>query len=246
MGAGQEREPVPVPDPESLPAGRAAGIIPCCVGAENGVGYILLAEQPVYPASAWHVGGWNPLWGCADDTDVDAQHTAAREAYEEGRGAVGSITFIRELLLDNKSCCVLFRGCFLAGYGKLDQNERDWIENYHRKKCQQEPFNKFSWEVKQLKWIEVSTLKTEFLSAIAEERNFNPAILGNRIRPFLEKAFLKLDWNNGPLCLLSNGEYPFPDAVDWWSQWRKRTWVSKHEKKPDTDNREDADDHTED
>lgn len=32
------------------------------------------------------VGGWNPLWGSYDETDIDMQHTAARESEEESLG----------------------------------------------------------------------------------------------------------------------------------------------------------------
>lgn len=165
------------------------GMIPCCVGAENNVGYILLAEQPIYPTSAWqattetksdfnrHCGGWNPLWGCADDTDVDMQHTAAREAEEEARMAVGTLSFIRELLLDPRAYSIIFtgrtacncptnsKGCFLAGYGTLTKAERKKIVDYHKKKCLTTPYNKFSWEVKQLKWFRVADLQKECLAA---------------------------------------------------------------------------------
>jgi len=206
------------------------GMIPCCIGAENGIGYILLGEQPVYPLSAPSVGGWNPLWGNADDTDVDLQHTAAREASEEARNAVGSIFFIRELLLDDKACSILFQGCFLAGYGILDNSERDWIVSYHRSNCVREPFNKFSWEVKQLKWFEVSILRDEIQAAIVGNREINSKLFGNRIRPFTERTFKKLDWNSGPLNQLANGEYPFKEAEDRWKLWREGKWVSKLDK----------------
>jgi len=206
---------------------RWGGMIPCCVGEENGVGYILLAEQPVYPLSAPSVGGWNPLWGSADDSDVDLQHTAAREASEEARNAVGSISFIRELLLDSKACCTLFNGCFLAGYGILDKSERDWIVDYHRKNCLREPFNKYSWEVKQLKWFEVSILRDEIQGVIAENREINSKLFGNRIRPSTERTFKQLAWSSGPLYQLANGEYPFKEAEDSWKLWREGKWVSK-------------------
>lgn len=55
---------------------------------------------------------FSPKQGCADVEDVDLQHTAAREAEEEGRMAVGSVNFIRELLLDPKACVLIFEGSF--------------------------------------------------------------------------------------------------------------------------------------
>lgn len=51
---------------------------------------------------------------------------------------------------------------------------------------------------------------------------------GNRIRPFLEDAFLKeVDWTGGALALLAAGQYPFPDAPDRWKEWQENKWVSE-------------------
>jgi hypothetical protein len=38
------------------------------------------------------------------------QHTAAREAEEEGRTAVGTVNFIRDLLLDDRAYAIIFEG----------------------------------------------------------------------------------------------------------------------------------------
>jgi len=102
---------------------------------DDGVGYILLALQPVYPTSGKGCGGWNPVGGWHDDTDKDLQHTAAREAFEESLGAVGTINFVRELLLDKNACAQIFPGCFLAGYGEsLSTDDRKWVVRHHKKK----------------------------------------------------------------------------------------------------------------
>jgi hypothetical protein len=86
MGNSNDPELTEVNSANSIHSDLAAGIVPCCIGKENGVGYVLLGLQPVYPLSRDDCGGWNPLWGCHDDSDVDMQHTAAREAEEEGLG----------------------------------------------------------------------------------------------------------------------------------------------------------------
>ncbi len=86
MGNSNTSELSKINSPNSIESVYAAGMIPCCVGKENGVGYVLLGLQPVYPMSREDCGGWNPLYGCHDETDLDMQHTAAREATEEGLG----------------------------------------------------------------------------------------------------------------------------------------------------------------
>lgn len=86
----------------SLKAGSPAGVLPCCIGAEDGKAYILLGLQPVYPLSDSGVGGWNPLFGWGDSTDTDMQHTAAREAFEESLGYKEAIS---SNILCNRQYC---------------------------------------------------------------------------------------------------------------------------------------------
>ncbi len=140
-------------------------------------------------------------------------------------GAVGSVNYIRELLLDTSASCQIFEGlrlpshalnlsltgCFLAGYGILDRAERDWIVDYHRKK-KLNVFNKFAWEVDRLHWIRVSALKEALFPSngdnyndtfgrveakeVGKDKKF-PKWRQERIRPFFYQYMKKyVDWDS--------------------------------------------------
>ena len=116
----------------------AAGVLPCCVN-EHGEGMFLLglegrralvhgAIELFTSRDTSEMIGWCHFQGWQDKGDVNEEHTAAREASEEGLDVFGSEHFLMECLHDRNACDALFQGCYVIYLGVLCQEERNAME----------------------------------------------------------------------------------------------------------------------
>jgi hypothetical protein len=215
--------------------GYAAGVIPCCVGAEDNVGYVLIGEQNYWPLlSADHVKGWCCCWGKGDATDPGIEYTAAREGFEESTGAFGSIKFLLDILMDVNAREMIFPGGFLIGFGTLNQKERDYLVDLHAKKLVW-TLNPIKREMKRLRWFKITDIRDAILAyQQRDDRNAEVHIHGMDKGQFL-RHFFKWDlaqarWDRGALKALCDGEYPFSQTRDRYSEWKQNKWASEADK----------------
>jgi len=211
--------------------GHPAGIIPSCIGAEDGVGYILLGKQKPWPLiTPERNRGWCCFWGAADKADIDIEATAAREAAEESNQSFGSAEFLREILRDVAAREMIFRGGFLISLGALTAAERLYVRQLQAKRLAR-TINPAKREMSEVGWFRAADVRLAVETWTAEGDQGAKAHvrgMGRDNEDYLRGFFLwdltQVNWDKGGLKRLLAGNEPFPDARDRYGEWKRRAW----------------------
>jgi len=197
--AKKSQAPVLAQPPEHWRPEYAAGLIPLCIGKEDGKGYLLLALQG---------RSWSAFWGWQDYEDQSIFHTAAREGWEEGLGVFGTPEELVRVMsacgelpddkeIDKKEkktekaielpaaapkprrtyqthARELFNNCFCIHMGVLDAKQRDHF-TFKFGFLRWDPdmsaqLTKFQRETARVRWIRADRLYSESQAMIAAGR----------------------------------------------------------------------------
>ncbi|KAL6073338.1 hypothetical protein QOT17_004995 [Balamuthia mandrillaris] len=234
-----------------------AGVWPCCIGEEDGKGYLLLGRQGggLHHTKAvkralgmvnrqWEeqldgTEGWCVFWGKADPEDASSLHTAAREGSEEGLNVFGSMQFLVEVLRDSSAHYEVFGNCFLICLGVLSASQRDEVVALHKRK-RNRTINPTKREMVELRWFEASDVRERALAhrQLCKEERWDTDMVfdGMAAGEFVRRWFAcelaqTVDWNEEPLCSLCKwGKHPFPQARDRFGEWLRWEWTPEEKK----------------
>eukprot|EP00455_Lapot_gusevi_P047413 TRINITY_DN6402_c0_g1_i1.p1 TRINITY_DN6402_c0_g1~~TRINITY_DN6402_c0_g1_i1.p1 ORF type:complete len:448 (+),score=56.90 TRINITY_DN6402_c0_g1_i1:72-1415(+) len=183
--------------PEHWRPQYASGLLPCCVDPDDNSPYFLLGQEG-------HCFG--PFWGWQDFTDECLEHSAAREAWEEGLGTFGDMDFLRKCL--ELAPCLLFKNCFVLSLGVLSALQREAVRQtfLQRRAAMYDHLTDCQREMSDVLWVSAVSFKHAALSAPTNERE--PVIRlpefpspRNRLRSFFSSWLAgNLNFTRGPIA----------------------------------------------